>query len=127
VRRPLRRCLPPWRPPLQKPFYDPTLDQNQVTLADQFNKIRTAVAPVGQGEVPTLKWVTTTEVRSMLGPHLGTFSIDWAEELDRSGLETIVRSPTPYIAATTADGQFRGFVEQREVVLEFARRVLQAS
>jgi hypothetical protein len=110
----------------QLEYYDPTLDQNMQPLADQFNTIRAAIAPVGQGEVPTLKWVTTEEVRSILGPHLGTFSIDWAEQLDRAGLETIVRSPAPYVAATTGDGRFRGFVEQRAVVLEFTRRVLRA-
>ena len=76
-------------------YYDPTVDQNVEPLANQFNKIRAAIAPVGPGDVPTLKWVTTEEVRSILGPHLGTFSIAWAEELDRDGLETVVRSPRP--------------------------------
>jgi hypothetical protein len=65
-------------------------------------------------------------IRNLLGPHLATASIDWTRHLDRPGLETIIRSTVPFVAATTSDGCFRGLVEQREVVLEFARRILQA-
>lgn len=107
-------------------FRDPTQLQNQQQLAHEFNKIRAAVAPPVAGEVPTLAWVTPAEVRNLLGPRLATASIGWTGQLDRAGLETIVSPPAPYVAATTTDGRFRGLVEQREVVLEFARRVLQA-
>jgi len=63
----------------------------------------------------------------LLGPHLVTTSIPWIGELDRFGLETIARSNAPYAAATSAEGRFRGLIAQREVVLEFTRRVLEAN
>jgi hypothetical protein len=109
----------------QLEFTDPTRPQNREQLANEFNKIRGAVAPPQAGEVPTLAWVTVADVRTLLGPRLATASVDWTSDLDRAGLETIVRSTTPYVAATTADGRFRGLVEQRQVALELTRRVLE--
>ena len=111
----------------QLQFYDPTNLQNQQQLADQFNRIRTTVAPPVTGEVPTLGWITTAELRDLLGPNLAAASVGWSSELDRAGLETIVRSAVPYVAATTSDGRFRGLIEQRQVALDFARRVLEAN
>jgi hypothetical protein len=101
--------------------------QGQQALANEFNKIRAAVAPPVSEDVPVLGWVTTEKLRDLLGPRLSTASVSWTGEIDRAALETIMRSPTQYVGATTADGRFRGLVEQREVLLEFARRVLQAS
>ncbi len=111
----------------QLEFYDPTQLQNPQQLANEFNKIRSAVAPPNAGDVPTLAWVTTADLRDLLGPRLAATSIRWSGELDRAALEAIVRSPEPYVAATTADGKFRGLIEQRIVVLEFARRVLESN
>jgi hypothetical protein len=110
-------------------YADPTRQEplNQQHLANEFNKIRAAVAPPAAGEVPTLAWVTSGELRKLLGPHLATASVRWTDQLDIAGLQTVARSPVPYVAATTADGRFRGLLEQREVVLEFTRRVLQAA
>jgi hypothetical protein len=110
----------------QLEFSDPTLQRNQQELANEFNKLRATVAPPQAGELPTLGWVTSAELRRMLGPHLSMVAVDWTSRLDRAGLETIVGSTAPYVAATNADGRFRGLIEQREVVLEVARRVLQA-
>jgi hypothetical protein len=108
-------------------FHDPTQLQNQGPLAAEFNKIRGGVAPAGVGEVPTLKWVTTADLREMLGPYLVTATVAWTGDLDRSALETIVGSNALYVGATSADGRFRGLIEQREIVLEFARGVLTAN
>jgi len=109
-------------------FRDPTQLQNQQQLADEFNKIRSGVAPPVVAEaMPTLKWVTAADIRDLLGPHLVTITVSWTERLDRAGFEAIVRSNSRYVAATSADGRFRGLVEQREVVLEFTRRVLAAN
>jgi hypothetical protein len=111
----------------QLEFHDPTQQQNQLQLANEFNKIRTAVAPAQAGEVATLAWVRTADISDWLGPHLVTTSIPWTGQLDRAGLETIARSNAPYAAATSADGTFRGLILQRQVVLEFTRRALAAS
>jgi hypothetical protein len=63
----------------QLEFSDPTQHQNQQQLANEFNKIRAAVAPPMAGEVATLAWVTVAELRSLVGPHLSTASVglDW--------------------------------------------------
>ena len=94
-------------------------------LSDQFNRIRSQVAPPAPAEVPTLAWVTAQDLRNILGPHLATTSLPWSGDIDRVGLQQIVRSPVPYVAATTPDGGFRGLLDQREIVLEFTRRVLE--
>jgi hypothetical protein len=96
-------------------------------LSDQFNRIRSEVAPPGAAEVPTLAWVTAQDLRNILGPHLATTSLPWSGDIDRVGLQQIVRSPVPYVAATTPDGGFRGLLDQRQIVLEFTRRVLEES
>jgi hypothetical protein len=105
-------------------FSDPTQDQNHQALANEFNKIRARVAPPAAGDAPTLGWVTAAEIRGLLGPHLSTESISWTDDLDRAALETIVQANTPYVAATMADGRFRGVVEQCAVALQVARRGL---
>lgn len=111
----------------QLEYSDPARIQNQQQLADEFNKIRAGVAPpITTEEMPMLKWVSTTEVRDLLGPHLVRSTVDWTVALDRAGLETIINSNSRYVAAIGQDGRFRGLVDQREVVLEFARRVLRA-
>jgi hypothetical protein len=94
-------------------------------LSDQFNRIRSQVAPPAPAEVPTLAWVTAQDLRNILGPHLATTALPWSGDIDRVGLQQIVRSPVPYVAATTPDGGFRGLLDQREIALEFTRRVLE--
>ena len=113
---------PPPAPGL--PPLGPMRDQH---LSEQFNRIRSQVAPAGSGEVPTLAWVTADALRSVLGPDLSAVAVPWSGDIDRARLQQIVRSPVPYVAATTPDGRFRGLFDQREVVLEFTRRVLEAN
>ena len=93
-------------------------------LAEQFNRIRSQVAP-GGGEVPTLAWVKTQKLRDNI--HLAKVSVPWSGDIDRATLQKIVRSPAPYVAAVMPDGRFRGLLDQREIVLEFTRRVLEAN
>jgi hypothetical protein len=119
VRPPARRQP---QPPPGLPGLEPMRDQH---LSDQFNRIRSEVAPPGAAEMPTLAWVTAQDLRSILGPHLATTALPWSGDIDRAGLQQIVRSPVPYVAATTPDGHFRGLLDQREIVLEFTRRVLE--
>lgn len=102
----------------------PMRDQH---LSDQFNRIRSQVAPAGTGEAPTLAWVTTDGLRNVLGPDLSMVAVPWSGDINRARLQQIVRSPVPYVAATTPDGRFRGLFDQREIVLEFTRRVLEAN
>jgi hypothetical protein len=94
-------------------------------LSDQFNRIPSQVAPPGAGEVATLAWVMVQDLNNILGPNLATTALPWSGDIDRAGLQQIVRSPVPYVAATTPDGRFRGLLDQREIVLEFTRRVLE--
>jgi hypothetical protein len=112
------------RPQLE--FSDPAVPRHQLQLTGEFNKIRAAVAAPQAGEVPTLAWVASGDLRNLLGPHLVTVSVSWTERLDRAGLETIIRSTVPYVAATTDDGRLHELIEQRQVALELTRGILQA-
>ena len=108
-------------------FNDPTRVGNNQALANEFNKIRGAVAPPASGELPTLAWLTSAGIRDLLGPYLVTMSIRWSDRLDREGLDAVLSAPIPHVATTTADGRFRGLVEQREIALAFGRRLLRAT
>jgi hypothetical protein len=96
-------------------------------LSAQFNHIRSSVAPAGVDDLPTIAWVTVQSLRDILGPDLATATIPWTGDVDRDGLHQVARSPVPYIAATAANGQLRGLIDQRDVLLAFAQRVLEGT